>query len=82
MSACPAPKEGIAKISEACAFTEDLHTYVGALLILSPGFCPFLIVFILDLVCGCGVERLWLQGIDVHACHQKSGCLCGIFLPG
>lgn len=50
LSACPAPKEGIAKTREARAFTEDLHTYVGALLIFSPGFCPFLVVFIPDLV--------------------------------
>ena len=82
LSACPAPKEGIAETSEARAFTEDLHTYVGALLILSPGFCPFLVVFIPDLVDGCGVERLWLQELRWLRCHKKSGCLCGTFLPG
>lgn len=82
LSACPAPKEGIAETSEARAFTEGLHTYVGAVLILSPGFCPFLIVFIPDLVYGYGVERLWLQELRWPCCHEKSGCLCGTFLPG
>ena len=82
LSACLAPKEGIAETSEARAFTEGLHTYVGAVLILSPGFCPFLIVFIPDLVYGYGVERLWLQELRWPCCHEKSGCLCGTFLPG
>lgn len=61
LSACPAPKEWIAETRKARAFTKDLHTYVGALLTFSPGFCPFLVVFIPDLVYGCGGERLWLQ---------------------
>ena len=61
LSACPAPKEGIAETRKVRAFTKDLHTYVGALLIFSPGFCPFLVVFIPDLVYGCGGEKLWLQ---------------------
>lgn len=82
LSACPAPKGGIAETREARAFTEDLHIYVGALLIFSPGFCPFLVVFILDLVYGCGGERLWLQELRWSCCHQKSGFLCGTFLPG
>ena len=81
LSICPVLKEVMTEASQACAVTVNPHTEAAQ------GHLPFSVVFIPDLVQGCGVmglgaQVLCLQELRCYAATGDLGCLCGRPLPG
>ena len=81
LSICLVLKEVMTEASQACAVTVNPHTEAAQ------GHLPFSVVFIPDLVQGCGVmglgaQVLCLQELRCYAATGDLGCLCGRPLPG
>ena len=81
LSICLVLKEVMTEASQACAVTVNPHTEAAQ------GHLPFSVVFIPDLVQGCGVmglgaQVLCLQELRCYAATGDLGCLCDRPLPG
>lgn len=81
LSICLVLKEVTTEVSQACTVTVNPYTEAVQ------GHLPFFVVFIPDLVLGCGVmglgaQVLWLQELRRHVASGDLGCLCGRPFPG
>lgn len=76
LSICLLLKEVTTEVSQACTVTVNPYTEAVQ------GHLPFSVVFIPDLVLGCGVMGLGAQELRRHAASGDLGCLCGRPFPG